>query len=85
MSESNKNILDIMKFIFSIVISILVAALGYMVTNKLEAIEAQLDRINKAINKQMVINNTVEYKIEDHDKRIESVESRQGGQVRVEN
>jgi hypothetical protein len=33
----------------------------------------------------MVINNTVEYKIEDHDKRIESVESRQGGQVRVEN
>jgi hypothetical protein len=74
MSESNKNILDIMKFIFSIVISILVAALGYMVTNKLEAIEAQLDRINKAINKQMVINNTVEYKIEDHENRIDKLE-----------
>ncbi|WKZ71108.1 MAG: hypothetical protein QY331_07565 [Melioribacteraceae bacterium] len=74
MSESNKNILDIMKFIFSIVISILVAALGYMMTNKLEAIENQLERINTAINKQMVINNTVEYKIEDHEKRIGKLE-----------
>jgi len=39
-----------------------------MMTNKLAVIENQLERINTAIN------NTVEYKIENHEKRIGKLE-----------
>lgn len=81
MSERYKQItkeigrqLEILKFIFSIVISILIAGLGYLITNKLEAIEEQLSKLNAAVNKQMVINNTLELKIDDHEKRIGELE-----------
>ncbi len=74
MSESSKQALDVLKFIFSIVISILVAALGYMMTNKLEAIENQLEKMNSAIHNQMVINNTLQFRIEILEKRLDEFE-----------
>jgi|GEM_PF-5227769 len=77
MSDNSKHSLEILKFVFSVVISVLIAALGYMMTKKLEAIEDQLNRMNNAINQQMVINNTLEFKIDDHEKRIEKLEARE--------
>jgi len=74
MDSSAKQSLELMKFFFSIIISILIAALGYMVTKKLEAIEEQLYKLNIAINNQMVINKTLEMKVEDHEKRIGEME-----------
>ncbi len=74
MHTSAKQSLELMKFFFSIIISILLAALGYMVTKKLEAIEEQLYKLNLAINNQMVINKTLEMKVEDHEKRIGRIE-----------
>lgn len=74
MGVGTKQNLEIMKFFFSIIISILLATLGYMIAKKLEAIEDQLSRMNNAINQQMVINNTLEFKIEDHEKRIGKIE-----------
>ena len=86
MTQKQNGYFEVTKFIISLIIGVIIASVGYLITDKLEGIEKSIQELNKKINRQMVINKGNEKdmsqlfeEVEEHEVRLERLEGRAVG------
>jgi uncharacterized membrane protein (DUF106 family) len=76
MTQRQNGYLEVTKFIISLIVGVIIASVGYLITDKLEGIEQSIQELNKKINYQMVINKGNEKDVEQLFKEVKEHEIR---------